>query len=754
MSLVVRIFCFVTVAALPRPLEEETAHLLGPSGPIAAALGDAYEPRPGQLELARAVARAFTGDEVLLAEAGTGIGKSFAYLAPAALFAIRTGERVVVATATIHLQEQLLGKDVPLLRRALDQVKGLPKKLEAVVVKGRSNYVSLRRAEEAAALGVEAFASSDEHAEVQRLATWARTTKTGDRSELGSEPDGAAWEWVESQADNCLGARCPRHGACHFFAARRAAARAQVVIANHSLLLADLAIKQATDGNAGVLPPFTRVILDEAHHLEHSAGDQFGTNLSATGLSRLLGRLQRRNNHSRGLLPSLIGALLRSGPEGEPLARQAEESLRPLRDRVALEVDGAFASAANRVRQALPAGERDASEARLRIGNTEVGVLEPLAELPPMLGLFAARLAGLVSDVRSRLGQPEEADPRATPRPKLEPLLRELEAAAVRFQRSGREMGALLAHASVMAASEVRWAEVSRRMRGEDRLVLRSVPLDVGPVLRRALFAPARTAVLSSATLAIGGSFEFLRANLGLTEPMETSDEPPVHERVRTARIASPFDYGRQAVLAVPRDLPLPDAAGWDEALIEAIRRAVLTSRGRAFVLFTSHSALARTHARLGPELLASGLRPMRQGEESRRALLARFRETEGAVLFGTDSFWEGVDVAGDRLVLVVIARLPFRVPSEPLQAARAEAIAARGGDPFHELQLPQAVLKLTQGFGRLIRTSTDRGAVVVLDRRLLARGYGRRFFESLPPVRIETPTLDELAGTIAPFVR
>lgn len=727
--------------APPTGLQEQVLAVLGADGPVAAALGETYEPRAGQLHMAREVAAAFAGEEVALLEAGTGIGKSFAYLTPAALFAARTKERVVVSTATIHLQEQLLLKDAPLLRKALaapDQPE-----LSVVVVKGRGNYVSLRRAEEAGELGLEAFGAPQEQAEVQRLVAWARETRTGDRGELSPPPAPEAWEWVESQGDNCLGNRCPRHGECHFFAARRAAARAHLVVVNHSLLLADMALRLASDNHVSVLPPFARLVVDEGHHLEHTAGEQFGASLSEAALSRALGRLQRRRDQARGLLPALVGRLLEAGPEAVPLARQVEELLRPLRDRAAEEVERAFAAAAGRVRAALPPLEREASETRLRLGPGSAGQLEPLTHTAAALALLARRLLGWAEEAGQRLEGRVKAP--------LEPLLRELEAVARRLARGAHELGQVVAPAAAGGEQLVRWAELQRRRNGREQLTLRAVPLDVGPLLRRALFHDARTVVLCSATLTVGGSFAFLRHGLGLDAPPESDAPPP---RVREARIPSPFDYGRQAVLAVPADMPLPDAPGYEEALVEAVWQCTQASRGRAFVLFTSHAALTRAHARLAGEMFAAGMTPLRQGEESRRELLARFRREPQAVLFGTDAFWEGVDVAGEGLVLVIIARLPFRVPSEPLQAARAEAVSARGGDPFRELQLPQAVLKLTQGFGRLIRTSQDRGAVVVLDRRIVARWYGRAFLDSLPPVRIETPPLEELAGAIAPWVR
>jgi ATP-dependent DNA helicase DinG len=729
------------------PLDpDDVAALLAPGGPIAHALGAGYEGRPGQVDMARRVARAFRDEQVALLEAGTGTGKTFAYLVPAALHALQNRERVVVSTATIHLQEQVSRKDVPLVRRALTGLErhGRPlPRLEAVVLKGRSNYVSLRRAEEAAAQDAALFGNEQERVEVERLAAWARTTPTGDKSELLPPPTPEAWEHVESQGDNCLRAACPRFDRCHYFESRRAAARAQLVIVNHHLLFSDLAIKEqlGTLDASAVLPPFERVILDEGHHVEQVAGEHFGVAASEHGVMRALGRLQRRRDARRGVLPGLAAALVRvPGDAASGLARAVEEELIPLRDIAATETESAFASVAAAVRAALPAGEQGARDAKLRLGAAHAPLLAPLLEAGRGLAQLAARLEGVLEQAGNALDDEQRAP--------VANLLREAAAAGRRLARAADALGTFRGLESAAEQTDpVRWSEVERDRRGQDRLTLRAVPLETGPLVRKALLDPMRTVVLTSATLTVERRFDFLERRLGLA-----SGEPLAEGRLARARIASPFDYGRQALLAVPTDLPLPDAPGWDEALAAALLAVARRTHGRMFALFTSYGALMRAHRALVGPLEASGLVALRQGESGRTQLLERFKATPGAVLFGTDSFWEGVDVPGDGLVLVAITRLPFRVPSEPLQEARAEAIARRGGDAFNELQLPQAALKLTQGFGRLIRTSTDRGAVLVLDRRLVARAYGQRFMDSLPPVRVAVQPVERLLETIEPF--
>ena len=788
-------------------------------GPLAAVLGQDYEPRPQQVDLARAVAEAFRGDGIGLFEAGTGTGKTFAYLVPAALSALRSGEKVVISTATKNLQGQLSRKDVPALQVALRAagIRGRPsgeegepeeerEPLRVSVAKGRSNYVSLRRAAEAGQQEQLAFGDDHERREVLRLVAWARETRTGDRVELVPPPSSDAWEHVNSTSDNCLGRECPTYRECHFFAQRRRAHAAQLVIVNHHLLFSDLAIKlsQGFD-QAAVLPPFTRVILDEAHHVEDIASEYFGLQVTEYALARPLAQLEGRRGRGggRGLLPALQQQL--QGEALSRLARTLEERIRPLREDVLRSVEDAFHLVALELRHSLPATQGEAREVKLRVSEELVPLFAPLEDARAALVLLVSRLGRLLDEAKPIMSLAQEESSRAL-RLQVRGLLRRLERGAsgleeflggIGYRVAPLELGGIAAPArsgpgspsapSAQSASpeaptrppdaggvasssedagspsrpqptnpddavsapripseQIRWIELYRDRRRRDRLRLRSAPLEVGPHLVPALFAPARSVVLTSATLAVAGGTEFLEARLGLDRWRREYPARPLLQ----AQIPSPFDYPRQALLGVPSDLPLPERSDFGPATTAALDALLEASRGRAFALFTSYGALQRAFHELAPRLERRGLLPLCQGNESRESLLERFRATRGAVLFGTDSFWEGVDVPGDALVLVVIAKLPFGVPSEPLQIARAEAVTARGGSAFHELSLPQAVLKLKQGFGRLIRSHSDRGAVVVLDRRLVTRAYGRAFLESLPPARLEiAPLIDVVAA-------
>jgi ATP-dependent DNA helicase DinG len=700
---------------------DDVERILGVEGTLAARL-KGYESRPGQLDMAHAVASAFTQDSVALLEAGTGTGKTFAYLVPAVLWAKRNAEKVVVSTGTIPLQEQIVTKDVPALAAVLPPFK-------ATVVKGRSNYVSLRRASEASKAESGYFESEGERREVERLVGWASETKTGDRSELTPSPSPDAWERIESQSDNCLRAKCPTYAECHYFESRRAAARADVLVVNHALLVTDLAAKREI-GNfqaAAVLPPYQRVVIDEAHHLSDVAADHLGARVTERGLTRLLGRLRLRRDAQRGLLPTLeraLGKVSRAeDPDKVARARVAiEERLLPARDRAVHAVEQGFQMLAFHAREAgegSPEERQLVREVKLRLRSDE-------RSKALVAHLLEARdaLAGLEAELRRAIDGLDDA---------LGPALEAVSGTLLEVEAVGRRLASAVASIDLARAVDdatlVRWIDVVRDRKGEDRCELHASPLDVAPVLKEAFLDKVRTAVFSSATLTVAGEFDYVERGLGVAQ-LEPS-------RVERLQVASPFDFSRQAVLGLPLDLPEPNAPGFDDATAAFVLEAVRVSLGRAFVLFTSYRSLERVHARIAPTLHAEGLLPLKQGDGGRRGLLERFKAVPGSVLFGTDSFWEGVDVPGDGLVLVIIAKLPFRVPSEPLEQARSEAIRARGGDPFSELMLPRAVLKLKQGFGRLIRTRRDRGAVVVLDRRIATKPYGRAFLDSLPDVPV-----------------
>jgi ATP-dependent DNA helicase DinG len=700
---------------------EHAADLLAPGGVIAARL-EGYEQRPQQMQMLEAVAAAFNDDTTLTVEAGTGTGKSLAYLLPAISWSLLNRERVLVSTHTINLQEQLIKKDLPFLT----QHAGL--ECTTALVKGRGNYLCRRKAAQATAQGN--LLVEDEHQrELTELLAWAKRTADGSLSDLPVRPRQEVWEHVVSENDNCLRARCPYYSSCFFYEARRAAAKADVIVANHHLLMADLALRDELGSYTqnAVLPPARRVIIDEAHHLEDVATNYFGTRLSYAAIERTFGRLRSLKHESKGLLPALTMALESiDAPDDQPAAEGAvrwiEERLLPHRASLLVDAEQCFTE--------LLTGLEDMLGHEIAAGVDEkIRVVPSFCTLPywerveSWLTRLGAALSAFAQDfdgVCDRLDQLSEAAGK-----QVLFLGTELRALQGRVAEFG---GALLTFVDDDENS-CRWIETRYRPRTGKSIAFNTAPIAVGPLLRKALFEQFPTVVLTSATMAVDQRFDYVHDRLGLSD---LSD----HDRVRTLRVESPFDFEQQALLAIPRDLPEPNDPRYEAATHEVINETLRATQGGTFVLFTAYGALNRAMRALEPELRARGLTVLQQGDTNRHLLLRRFIDEPGAVLFATDSFWEGVDVRGDALRCVIITRLPFRVPTEPIEQARVEAITARGGNAFAEQTVPQAVIKLKQGFGRLIRSRTDRGAVVLLDSRIVRKPYGRIFLDSLPPAR------------------
>ena len=690
--------------ALTRLDPPEIAQLLDQGGPVAKALGG-FEDRPSQRDMAAYIADAYNDGGITLLEAGTGVGKSFAYLVPALVWARENGERTVVSTNTINLQEQLVGKDLPILARALGTGEHTP---TFALLKGWHNYLCLARLEQARG-NQESLFEPDRAVELEHLADWAGHTADGSLSDLADEPSGDVWDAVAAESDLCTRLKCPHFEQCFVFRARRQAAEADVVVVNHHLLASDLAVRIASDNwvDAAVLPPYRRLILDEAHHLEDVAATHLGAQVSQVGVARLLGRFER---NGRGLLPTLAAELasrddLLGAASRDILQRRLLDALRAAR-RSAEELWGLLDR-----RLTDPVLRLTDAFAEDPVWNEGLGVA-----LENLLVAFGELRDG-VETIADRLALDDEVDRRGQLISEMRGVVRRLESAA----------GGLTAtlHPPPGGAPAVRWIE--RRGRRAVNLGLAAVPLDLAPILKDALFDRVETVVLTSATLAAGGEFSFLEERLGL-------DLAPSRVTVREV-LSSPFDFPSQCILGIPTDLaePRDDEAGHDAAVARVLLEVARAADGGVFCLFTSHGALRRTAEAVRAEI--SGRWPLLvQGEAPRDQLLRRFREAGSAVLLGTDSFWEGVDVPGRALRALIIAKLPFKVPSEPLTAARLERLAEKGVDGFTHYLIPLAALKLKQGFGRLIRSKTDVGAVLLLDRRVVTKRYGVMLLEGLPP--------------------
>ncbi len=645
--------------AISPPKASPTLHqFFGPGG-LLSQKHPAYEFRRGQLQMAQAVEQALEERRHLVVEAGTGTGKTLAYLLPV----IRSGKRVIISTGTKNLQEQLFHKDVPFLEQALFPDGN--RRLSVCYMKGRNNYLCRKKLYDLTGQPVLSGLEEIEH--YRAIAAWEENTASGDRAELASLPEASAlWHRLDARADTCLGQKCSAWDKCFITEMHRRAMESDIIIVNHHLFFADLAIKQQADGapDAGILPDAGAVIFDEAHELEDVAGSYFGISVSAARMEELCRDVEASLQRNRMYTSGLSGAL------------------KSLRERSAF-----FFSL-------LPEGEgRFAFENRREF-------LEENGE--EFLGLQRS-LTHLSSELENLPSKPEEV---------------------FAFTRRAQELQVQLGF--VMESEEkntVFWIERRRTGREKLNVSIQATPIDVGPILRECLWSKLDSVVLTSATLAVGGGFDYIRQRLGF-------------EHARELVLPSHYDYQNQAILYVPPDLPDPRTPQFQTKAAERIRQLLEITRGRAFVLFTSYAQMRDIYQRLLGEVEFPMLL---QGDAPKSALLEEFRLTPNCVLFATSSFWQGVDVQGEQLSCVIIDRLPFAVPSDPVVAARVKAIDADGGNAFFQYQVPSAVITLKQGFGRLIRSLHDRGLLALLDNRILKKQYGRVFIESLPNYRRTT---------------
>ena len=625
--------------------EEHLEAVFGRAGPLAARVPE-YRVRTQQRQMAARVAEAIRDNAVLVCEAGTGTGKTFAYLVPALLSA----GKVIVSTGTKTLQDQLYRRDLPTVRSALGV------SVTTALLKGRANYVCHYHLERA----LESQHAREVEADLRRIAGFARVTHSGDKSECADVPEAArAWDLATSTRENCLGQSCPRYRDCFVMAARREAQAADLVVVNHHLFFADVMLKD--EGTAELLPACNTVILDEAHQLPDIATLFFGETLSTVQLLELSRDVRAETLAGAGDMP-----------EARQLAAALEKAARDLR--LVVPQDGVRVAAASLAR------ERTFSDSLETLDSA-------LASLADALGDLAERSEGLA---------------------RCSARAREAQALLERWRDEER-------------ADLVRWIEVLGHS-----LRLNATPLSVAEIFRRQLEGRPRAWIFTSATLAVAGDFSHYSKEMGL-------------HGARTACWGSPFDYASQAMLCVPKGLPDPNSEEHTRAVVAASLPVIQASRGRAFLLFTTLRAMRLAHRLLREQFDRAGLSYplMLQGQGSRSELLERFRALGNAVLVGSASFWEGVDVRGEALSLVIIDKLPFAPPDDPVLAARLDALERAGDNPFLDYQLPQAVIALKQGAGRLIRDETDRGVLMICDPRLFAKPYGRRILSSLPPMKL-----------------
>lgn len=704
--------------------------LISPSG-MMNKLHNNYEDRRGQREMLRLVARTYNRGGLALVEAGTGTGKSLAYLIPSVLWAQQNREVSVISTSTINLQQQLVTKDIPLVEKLLG------KKIRWALVKGRNNYISIRRLYLAMSNDLLLFGT--EHSEeLREIASWSEETLDGSLSDMAFVPSQKVWDEVKSDSGVCLGRACPSYQECHYQNARKSVSSAHLLVVNHHILLSDASVK---DGNAdnteiSVLPDYKRLVIDEAHNIEDVATTHFGVRVTTDGILRVL---QRFSSKGLGLVPSIKNSIVDSvisqelvqvkkGLENELSSSLcfAKENLELFLDSVESEIHvfspGSFYCVPF-ITTEVPsnsliskASEQLVSSLEI-LRNQTIGVRQKL-ELG-MLGIDG--MNGRILDLMN-----------------LETRLKEITNCLCKVFSSDHQ-----------DESHVRWIQWSRRT--DRNLRMYSVPVQSGEILRDALFLKMTTVVLTSATLTTQGSFEFIRGKIGLgaKELKLLPEELTPTEMTLT----SEFDFNNQAILAIPTDFPDVRTSGdlYHEKTAEAIQEVVSLAKGGVLVLFTSWESLKKV-SNLLRESSTSGVSLLIQGEDTRSRLLRKLTLTQQGVLLGVGSFWEGIDVPGSALQTVIIPRLPFSVPTTPVNAARIEQILLNGGNFFKDLLLPTATLKLKQGFGRLIRSSTDRGVVVILDKRLAIQSYGRHMMDSLPPAEVISGPWESIKKSLQKF--
>ncbi len=696
--------------------------ILAPTGPFSLSF-KGFEARKEQQLMMGNILEAYNQDQIALIEAGTGTGKSLAYLIPAILWALETKERTVISTNTITLQEQLLHKDIPLIEKTLNTT------IKTVLVKGMQNYLCLRKLSEMQQESL--LLTPQENEELDKISAWSGSTSDGSRSSLPLAPSQNLWERLSAESDTCNRTQCHYYQQCHFFKARRQASEAQVLIVNHHLLFADLVYRAENDQakDAGILPNYNRIIIDEAHNIEDIATEYFASHISQLDIMRLMARLaSEKGGKVNGKLPLLKEKIISHyrnnfSPKVSSIQNRLTIDLPGMRRDLLQHTHEAFKLFAEFSKLAHETEQNSPTENKLRIYPHHQEHVRWTQQLMPSakqlndsIQRYAQGLKAIIEDIKQLNDNALDEQ--------IKGILFEINALANRLGQYATAISRFTLEPTPV--NTVRWIE-SQPLKLMVNTSLVDAELNITKTLAECLFNKFSTIILCSATLTTDKHFNFIRKQLGLTKEILGD------RKIKEYTYDSPFNFIEQAMLAIPNDLPNPNDPSFIKNAAERIWQALLASHGNAFVLFTSHSMLKTCFELLEQRLKDNLYHPLKQGDDDRLALLNKFKKTNRSVLFGTDSFWEGIDVTGDALRCVIIVKLPFKVPTDPLMQARSEAITARGGDPFMEYSLPQAIVKFKQGFGRLIRNQRDRGCIICLDNRITTKKYGQFFLNSLP---------------------
>jgi len=713
----------------------ELEKLLMPNGPVAKKLGDSFEHRKEQIKVLSETARAFNDDSIALIEAGTGTGKTFSYLIPSIKWALQNNERVVISTNTINLQEQLIGKDIPMLEESIEE------SFTYSLVKGMRNYLCLLRVE-AVDDGQQDLIEDDESDEIKNIIEWSKTTSDGSLSDLSFSPKQNTWDKVSAESESCIRSKCPHYSDCFFFKKRREVSAAQLLIVNHHLFFSDLAIKAATnDTDSGILPGYNRVIFDEAHNIVDAATSHFSMSVAKFGLTRTLRRLKSRGK--KGEIKGLVNfaAITANKISSNDKNSELKNTLLKIEEVVSPRIDTIESSINESFELIYDIAAANTKEGNNGNGDLSFRVLEHIQksekwikaeESFESLRVKLLKIQGEIKFLLEILSRNEEM-------PGITKLLIEFRSV---YSKMEYYIEAITSFFKQKDDENVKWVEIRAR-RGNSFISLGISPIDVSGQLKQKLYDKTKTVVMTSATLAVEESFEFQKTQLGLDG----------NSRVREQRVLSPFNYKEQVMLGMPANIPEYNSSEYIKAVSGILQDVVKISGGRALILFTSYATLNSVTETINEPLLDKGIEVLKQGTLPRDKLLDKFRNTNNTVLMATDSFWEGVDIIGDALKLVVIMRLPFRVPTDPIIEARSDYLEKREINSFLNYSVPMAVIRFKQGFGRLIRSKSDRGAVLVLDKRINTKSYGKYFVNSLPDCKRINGKYEDMLDELKEFI-